>query len=93
MTNHQLATMLQTESLITSVGSLFISLLVGLPVGYICFLSARDKGICGLFQYHLPVIPITVLVTCIIVFQFSLSYVISKNTKKESIIERIRFQE
>lgn len=93
MTNRQLARMLQAESIMISVGSLLISLLVGLPVSYICFLYAREKGIFGLFQYHLPVVAVTALVICILVFQCSLSYIISKNMKKESIIERIRYQE
>lgn len=93
MTNRQLANMLQAESMIISGGSLLISLLIGLPASYLCFLYAREKRIFGLFQYHLPAVSVTILILCVLVFQLGLSYVISKNVKKESIIERIRFQE
>lgn len=93
MTNRQLANMLQAESMIISGGSLLVSLLIGLPASYLCFLYAREKGVFGLFQYHLPVVSVTSLILCVLVFQWGLSYVISKNVKKESIIERIRYQE
>lgn len=93
MTNRQLGQMLRSESLIISAGSLFLALIIGIPVGYFLVKAGMNSGIFGLLGYHPPVYPVCALILAVILFQCVLSLIISRNVKKESIIERIRYQE
>lgn len=93
MTNKQLGKMLCSESLIMSVGSLVLALVVGLPLGYLIVCQGIKSGVFGLLEYHSPIVEVSVLIFVILFFQCILSFIISKNVKKESVIERIRYQE
>ncbi len=93
MTNKQLGKMLCSESLIISAGSLLLALVIGMPVGYFAVIAGKKACIFGLTGYHLPVIPVLTLILVVLIFQCVLSFIISRNVKKESIIERIRYQE
>ena len=46
-----------------------------------------------IFQYHLPILELSFLVFGILLLQMILAYVLSRNIKKESLIERIRCEE
>ncbi len=94
MTNKQLNKMLQTEGLIFKIGTIAISLLLGLPLGYFSFYYLKDKvGMIGLNIYHIPYKEIITMVLAILLMQGILSFILSRNVKKESLIDRIRFQE
>ena len=93
MTNRQMNRMLRNEGLIFTFGSILISLLVGMPAGYALFCYGRAHGYFGLEVYHVPVAEIFAMVLILGVLQISLSYILSRNVKRESVVERIRYQE
>lgn len=93
MSNRQLNQMLQLEGLVFTAGTLLISLTVGNILGYFAFHYCKEEGIIGLFEYHVPVLELCVLIVGILALQTVLAFVLSKNVKKESLVERIRYQE
>ena len=92
MTNKQLNLSLQIQGLIFTIGSIFVSLIVGLPLGYMLFSFAKRKGIFGMNIYHIPITPILVMIAIILILQIILSFTLSHNFKKETLVERIRYQ-
>ncbi|OUP49197.1 ABC transporter permease [Lachnoclostridium sp. An181] len=93
MTNRQLNGMLRNEGLLFTVGSILTSLLVGMPIGYALFLYGKEHGYFGLDVYHIPFAEIIGMILILAVMQLMLSYILSRNVKKESLVERIRYQE
>lgn len=93
MTNRQLNHMLQMEGIIFTIGTVFIAMIVGVPGGYALFSYGKNQGLIGLHIYHFPIVEIIGMIIVIALLQMLLSYVLSKNIRKESLIERIRYQE
>lgn len=93
MTNSQMNSMLRNEGVLFTAGSILVSLLVGMPAGYALFCYGREHGYFGLDVYHIPVIEIAAMIIILTALQISLSLILSRNIKKESIVERIRYQE
>ncbi len=93
MTNRQLNKMLQMEGLLFTAGTVFIALSVGTPVGYLLFRYGKENSWFGLYEYHFPVTEMGLMVAAIAVLQITLSYLLSRNLKKASLVERIRYQE
>ena len=93
MTNRQMNRMLRNEGVIFTLGSILVSLIVGMPAGYAFFRYGREHGFFGLDVYHIPFAEIIAMVLILSVLQISLSYILSRNVKRESIVERIRYQE
>lgn len=93
MTNGQLNRMLQMEGLFFSIGTLLVSFVIGIPAGYAVFHYAKTHSYFGMNIYHFPWIQILVMTIIVIVMQLILSWLLSRNVKKESIVERIRYQE
>lgn len=92
MTNGQLNRSLQLEGLFFTAGTLLVSMAVGIPLGYAAFLYGIDNGIFGLHVYHFPVWELIFMVAALSVLQLILSFLLSRNVKRESIMERIRYQ-
>jgi putative ABC transport system permease protein len=93
MTNRQLNKMLQMEGLLFTAGTVFIALAVGTPAGYLLFRYGKENSWFGLYEYHFPVMEMGLMVAAIAVLQITLSYLLSRNLKKASLVERIRYQE
>lgn len=93
MTNRQLNTMLRNEGMIFTGGSMLVSLLVGLPLGYAVFVYGRKHGFFGVVEYHIPFGEILGMLVILVLLQMILSFLLSRNVKKDSLIERIRTQE
>ena len=92
MTNKQLNLSLQIQGLIFTVGTICVALAAGLPLGYALFSYAKHNGIFGMNVYHVPLIPILVMILLVGILQIVLSCVLSSNLKKETLVERIRYQ-
>lgn len=92
MTNHQLNQMLQLEGILFSVGTIIVSLLVGCPFGYEIFQYAKQHSIYGMNEYHVPILEIGIMMAVIILMQVVLSFLLSRNLRKESLVERINYQ-
>ena len=91
MTNQQLNKMLRNEGLLFTLGSVVISLVVGIPAGYGLFLYGKEAGLTGFDVYHFPGVEILVMIFVLAVLQIGLSFMLSRNVKKESLIDRIRY--
>ena len=92
MTNKQLNLILQIQGLLFTVGTICVALAAGLPLGYALFYYAKHNGIFGMNVYHVPLIPILVMILLVGILQIVLSCVLSSNLKKETLVERIRYQ-
>ena len=92
MSNRQMNQMLQLEGLIFTVGTLLISLTLGNALGYLAYAKCKDIGMVGLFEYRLPILEITLLAVGLLLLEAALAFLLSRNVKKESIIERIRYE-
>lgn len=93
MTNRQLNLSLQIQGMIFTFGTLIVALGIGLPIGYTLFHYAKGSGIVGLNIYHLPYVEVSIMVIALVFMQLILSFILSSNLKKESLVERIRYQE
>lgn len=92
MTNRQLNWSLQIQGLIFTLGTIGVALIVGLPLGHMIFSYAKKNGIFGMNVYHVPVVPILEMITLVGILQIVLSFMLSHNLKKETLVERIRYQ-
>ena len=61
---------------------------VGIPAGYGLFLYGKKAGF---DVYHFPSVEILVMIFILAVLQIGLSFMLSRNVKKESLIDRIRY--
>lgn len=91
MTNRQLNHMLQMEGLLFTIGTMIVAVGVGSPLGYATFHYAKNHGIVGLNQYHFPWIAVLGMILVIGLLQSVLSFFLSKNLRKASLVERIQY--
>lgn len=56
------------------------------------FSYAKHNGIFGMNIYHVPIVPIFIMIFLVGLLQIVLSCVLSINLKKETLVERIRYQ-
>ena len=91
MTNKQLNLCLQLQGLMFTVGTICVALIIGLPLGYALFSYAEHNGIFGMNIYHVPIVPIFIMIFLVGLLQIVLSCVLSSNLKKETLVERIRY--
>ena len=92
MTNKQLNLCLQLQGMMFTVGTICVALIIGLPLGYALFSYAKHNGIFGMNIYHVPIVPIFIMIFLVGLLQIVLSCVLSCNLKKETLVERIRYQ-
>lgn len=92
LSNRQLVRMLQIEGLFYTAGTLGITLTLGNIVGYIAFLVFKNSG-ASYAVYRYPLIPTIILVLSVLVGQLILTYIVSSNFNKESLIDRVRYSE
>lgn len=91
MTNSQLDQSLQLEGILLSAGTAGVSLVAGVPLGYALFRYCKANGFIGLSIYHFPVGEVLFLFVFIGVLQGMLSFVLSRNVRRESLVDRIRY--
>lgn len=92
MTNRQLNRMLQREGMLFTIGTIVVSMVFGIPLGYAVFGYGKSHSFIGLNIYHFPVVEICLMFVVIVILQLILSFVLSRNIKKDSLVERIRYQ-
>lgn len=91
MTNRQLDQSPQLEGILLSAGTAAVSLVAGIPLGYALFRYCKSNSFAGLGIYHFPVREVLFLLLFMGVLQTVLSFVLSRNVKRESLVERIRY--
>lgn len=93
LSQKQMVRMLQMEGLFYTGGMLVLSLGPGSLAGYGAFLFAKEDRMFGIVSYHYPAVQAGILILVVLVIQILLTYVVTRNFKKQSMIERIRFSE
>lgn len=92
MTKGQMNRSLQLQGMIFTAGTLLVAWCVGLPIGYAVFCYGKSQGYFGMNVYHFPVTEMMCMTAALILLLLLLSLLLSKNVKKESLVERIRYQ-
>lgn len=93
MTNKQLNWSLWMEGIVLTAGTVLVALAAGMPIGYALFSYGKSTGIIGLHSYHIPGFAIMLMALLLTGLQTVLSFLLSRNVKKESLVERIRYQQ
>ena len=65
---------------------------IGNIIGYSAVQAMRKSGM-SYAVYVLPINQMIIMIVCIVLAQFILTYLISKNFNKESLIDRVRYSE
>lgn len=91
MSDLQLLKMLQFEGLFYTAGTLLVAVGGGSVIGYPVFLWAKDHGMFNIRNYHYPLTATVVMIAVLVFVQVILVFVIGKSVKKDSLIDRIRF--
>ena len=91
MSDLQLQIMLQLEGLFYTAGTLIVAVGGGSVAGYPVFLWARDNGMFGIRNYQYPLTATLTMSVVLVLIQVIMIFVIGKSVKKDSLIDRIRF--
>lgn len=90
LSDRQLVRMLSGEGLVFTAGTLLISLTLGNAAGYLLFLWAKKEHLMSISRYHYPLWESVCLALVLLLGQTFITLFISRNVKKESLIDRIR---
>ena len=91
MSDAQLLKMLQFEGLFYTAGTLIVAVGGGSVAGYSVFLWAREHGMFSIRNYHYPMGATLIMISLFVFVQIIMVLVIGKSVKKDSLIDRIRF--
>ncbi|MGL5316692.1 MAG: ABC transporter permease [Peptostreptococcaceae bacterium] len=92
LTNKQLIQMLNKEAMFYTSFMLIGSLTIGNIIGYIAVQVMKKSG-ASYVVYALPINQIIIMIVCVVAAQLLLTYLISKNFNKESLIDRVRYND
>lgn len=92
MSNKQLVKMLQIEGMFYTLGTLFITLTIGNIVGFLAFLAFKNSG-ASYAVYSYPLLETVIMIVSITIAQLILTYIISNNFNKQSLVDRVRYSE
>ena len=93
MSEKQLVRMMQLEGLFYTAGTLLVALGLGSLAGYGVFLYAKAENMMNITVYHYPAFPAVVLAVAVATLQMILTYAVSRNFRRMSLIDRIRYSE
>lgn len=91
MSDIQLLQMLQFEGLFYTVGTLIVAVGGGSLAGYPIFLWAKNTGMLNIRNYHYPLTATLIMIAVFLLVQVVMTFLIGKSVKKDSLIDRIRF--
>ena len=92
MSDSQLQLMLQLEGLFYTIGTLLVAVGGGSLVGYPVFIWAKDHGMFNIRNYHYPLTATLIMIAVLVVVQIIMIFIIGKSVRKDSLIDRIRFE-
>lgn len=93
LSEKQLMTLLQMEGVFYTAGALLLSICVGSLAGYGAFLWAKADGMFNIQYYHYPTEAALIMSGLVIGVQILLVFLIGRSLRKQSMIDRIRFNE
>ena len=91
MTDRQLGRSLSCQGLIYIGGTLAVAMAAGIPLGYLTFAKCREAVLFGMNVYHFPGLELVLMTVVLVAMQLTLSYLLRRNLKRESLVERIRY--
>lgn len=91
MTGKQLGKSLSYQGIIYICGTIAVSVIVGIPMGYAAFRWRRKSAVFGMNVYHFPGLELIVMTAVLVAMQIALSWLLSRNLKRESLVDRIRY--
>lgn len=92
LSDKQLVKMLQIEGLFYTVGTLLITLTLGNILGYIAVIIFRNTG-ASYAIYDYPLTQTIIMIVAITLVQILITYMVTNNFKKDSLVDRIRYNE
>lgn len=92
LSDKQLVKMLQIEGLFYTVGTLLITLTLGNILGYISVIIFRNTG-ASYAIYDYPLTQTIIMIVAITLVQILITYMVTNNFKKDSLVDRIRYSE
>lgn len=92
LSDRQLVRMLQIEGMFYTFGSLGIILTLGNVIGYIAFVLFKNSG-ASYAVYSYPLVQTVVMIVAVTVAQILITYLVTSNFKKESLVDRVRYSE
>lgn len=92
LSDKQLVKMLQIEGLFYTVGTLLITLTLGNILGYIAVIIFRNTGV-SYAIYDYPLTQTIIMIVAITLVQILITYMVTNNFKKDSLVDRIRYSE
>ena len=93
LSEKQLMMLLQMEGVFYTAGALLLSICVGSLAGYGAFLWAKADGMFNIQYYHYPTEAALIMSGLVIGVQILLVFLIGRSLRKQSMIDRIRFNE
>ena len=87
LSDKQLVKMLQIEGLFYTVGTLLITLTLGNILGYTYFKDVMAG------MYYYPLTQTIIMIVAITLVQILITYMVTNNFKKDSLVDRIRYSE
>ena len=92
LSDKQLVKMLQIVGLFYTVGTLLITLTLGNILGYIAVIIFRNTG-ASYAIYDYPLTQTIIMIVAITLVQILITYMVTNNFKKDSLVDRIRYSE
>ena len=93
MQKKQLSRMLQMEGMVFTLGTLVVALSLGNILGYLAWIKCKEGVVFGISVYHVPMPELLIMAGILLVMQIVLSACMSRYLQKDTLIERIRYQE
>ncbi len=91
MSDRQLREMLWMEGMFYTLGTLIISVGGGSLLGYPVFLHAKSTGMFSITAYHYPFAAAVTVAASLFLIQLLLGAALARSVKKDSLIDRIRY--
>lgn len=91
LTNKQLSKMLQIEGLYYAAISGILSILLGTSIGYLFFTKFKEEATYAIYKF--PIVPILMVAFIFILLQMIITYLVKNKLNKDSIVDRIRYNE
>lgn len=92
LSNKQLIRMLQIEGAFYTTVTLGITLILGNVIGYGAFLAFKNSG-ASYASYNYPLNQTIIMIISVVLVQILITYLVTNNFKKDSLINRIRYSE
>ena len=93
LSEKQLMKMLQMEGLFYTAGTLILSIVFGSLAGYGTFLYAKADKMFNIQYFHYPVEAAAAMIGIVLIVQVVLVFLVGRSLRKQSMIDRIRFNE